>query len=241
MAGRSLQGARRHTADRRGGQSSGVTASTGRVTLGCTSRAITPRESSAGDTGAQRRLLAQQTFISRLGYIGARSPSRRRQGGNMDGRVRAELATPETFADASSTLRDYGTSLDRLASVVAEQTTGLRDHAPQVAQAAHAFTTRVVAQLGSQLPHGGPRQLLDAPFELFATELEGLHFAPDLDHATALLGGRIACHAGAGTLARTLATSASSGASSRRATVPARTLGSSGRACRSSSARPGPR
>src|SRR6266851_69284 len=50
-----------------------------------------------------------------------------------------------TGADVPTSLRDFSGNLDRLAEVVAKETSALQEHAPATASTAHAFAPRVVS------------------------------------------------------------------------------------------------
>jgi hypothetical protein len=118
---------------------------------------------------ASVRLDKSASAIFKSGAGGAASSKAAATG--TEGFSSGGMVTPERFTDVSSSLRDYGGNLDRLAEVVSRETEGLRDHAPAATAAAHAFAARVVQHLGAQLPDGGTRQLLDPKFEPSRTEL----------------------------------------------------------------------
>lgn len=120
-------------------------------------------------TGAQKRLLQLAGRSSRSLEAGVDAIFS--GGAGASSAAAAERLTPERYADVSTSLRDYGGNLDRLAEDVSRQTSVLREHAPGVAEAAHAFAARVVSHMGSQLVDEGPRRVLDAPFRPSRSEL----------------------------------------------------------------------
>lgn len=101
------------------------------------------------------------------------------------------------FPEAAAQLRDLGGNLDKLAEQVGRETGPMQDHAPGAATAAHAFAARAVDHLGQKLPDGGPRQLLDRPYQPSATEMA----AYNRHHEVAAGGPRVVLeHIARGTL-----------------------------------------
>src|SRR6266849_10680218 len=79
-------------------------------------------------------------------------------------------------ADVPTSLRDFSGNLDRLAEVVAKETSALQEHATATASTAHAFAPRVVSHWPRGFQSLGPAAILDAPFQSRANA--GMSFLP---------------------------------------------------------------
>lgn len=85
------------------------------------------------------------------------------------------LVTQEDYPDVATHLRDFGGNLDRLADAVSKETSGIADHAPGTASAAHAFAARVVGHLGSALAPEPQKRLLDPAFKPNSSDLQSFN------------------------------------------------------------------